>query len=314
MNERELRQAIEAVRAGALPRRQFIERLVGLGLTAPMAAGLLSHAGVAQAQAAAVYKPTKRGGGGTLKMLMWQGPTLLNPHFASGAKDQEGSRPFYEGLIRYDADGELQPVLAAEVPSRANGGLAADGRSVVWKLKPGVQWHDGKPFTADDVVFNWRYASDAATSAWTVGQYDNVKAIEKIDALTVRTVFEKPMPVWYQHGYPLLIPRHLFEPYLGAKSREAPNNLKPVGTGPYRFTEFKPGDLVRGELNPAYHMPNRPHFDSFELKGGGDAVSAARTRAADRRVRLRLEPAGRRRGAQAAGGRRQGPAGVFTGW
>ena len=74
-----------------------------------------------------------------------------------------------------------------------------------------------------------------------------------------------------------LIPRHLFESFRGAKSREAPNNLKPVGTGPYRFVEFKPGDLVRGELNPSYHMHNRPHFDSFELKGGGDAVSAART-------------------------------------
>src|SRR4029079_17559076 len=59
-------------------------------------------------------------------------------------------------------------------------------------------------------------------------------------------------------------------------SRDAPNNLKPVGTGPYRFTEFKPGDMVRGEINNNYHAPNRPHFDSLEMKGGGDAVSAAR--------------------------------------
>src|SRR4029079_16722363 len=59
-------------------------------------------------------------------------------------------------------------------------------------------------------------------------------------------------------------------------SRDAPNNLKPVGTGPYRFTEFKPGDMVRGEINNNYHAPNRPHFDSIEVKGGGDAVSAAR--------------------------------------
>jgi peptide/nickel transport system substrate-binding protein len=63
---------------------------------------------------------------------------------------------------------------------------------------------------------------------------------------------------------------------MGGKSREAPTNLKPVGTGPYKFKDFKPGDMVMGEINPNYHMPNRPYFDSFEMKGGGDAVSAAR--------------------------------------
>jgi peptide/nickel transport system substrate-binding protein len=68
----------------------------------------------------------------------------------------------------------------------------------------------------------------------------------------------------------------LFEPYRGANSRDAPANLKPVGTGPYRFVEFKPGDLIRGERNPSYHVANRPYFDTIEMKGGGDAVSAAR--------------------------------------
>ena len=62
-------------------------------------------------------------------------------------------------------DGNLKLVLAAEIPSIQNGGLAADGKSVTWKLKPGVKWHDGKPFTADDVVFNWEYARDPATAS-----------------------------------------------------------------------------------------------------------------------------------------------------
>src|SRR5436190_17883429 len=74
----------------------------------------------------------------------------------------------------------------------------------------------------------------------------------------------------------MVIPKHLFEAFKGAKSREAPNNLKPVGTGPYMFVDFKPGDIVLGKLNPNYHMPNRPYFDTIEMKGGGDAVSAAR--------------------------------------
>ncbi len=74
----------------------------------------------------------------------------------------------------------------------------------------------------------------------------------------------------------MIIPKHLFGPYIGGKSRDAPNNLKPVGTGPYKFVDFKPGDIVRGEINQNYHMPNKPHFDSIEMKGGGDATSAAR--------------------------------------
>ena len=105
------------------------------------------------------YKPTKRGGGGALRMLWWQGATLLQPHFANGTKDQEGSRIFYEPLAVWDNDGNLVPILAAEIPTRENGGLAADGKSVTWKLKRGVTWHDGKPFTADDCVFTWEYAS-----------------------------------------------------------------------------------------------------------------------------------------------------------
>ena len=74
----------------------------------------------------------------------------------------------------------------------------------------------------------------------------------------------------------MILPKHLFGPYKGEKSREAPNNLKPVGTGPYRFVDFRPGDIVRAEINPNYHVPNRPFFDTFEMKGGGDAASAAR--------------------------------------
>jgi peptide/nickel transport system substrate-binding protein len=138
MQEQELRQLIEDVRQGALPRRSFIQQMVGLGLTAPMASMMLMHAGVAQAQAKPVYKPTKRGGGGVLRALFWQGPTLLQPHFAQGTKDQEASRVFYEPLAVWDADGNLIPVLAAEVPTAANGGLLPGGKVVRWRLKKGV--------------------------------------------------------------------------------------------------------------------------------------------------------------------------------
>jgi peptide/nickel transport system substrate-binding protein len=261
-----------------MSRRAFVSRMVGLGLTAPFASHLLTQAGMAQTSPQFEYKPIKAGGGGALKTLFWQAPTLLNPHFAVGTKDQEGSRIFYEPLAAWDPEGNLVPVLATEIPEIENGGVAPDGMSVTWKLKKDVVWHDGRPFTADDVVFNWEYAADPATAATTIGSYQDIK-VEKLDPLMVRVHFAKPTPFWAdafvgQRG--MIIPKHLFEAYRGAGSRDAQANLKPVGTGPYRFADFKPGDMVKGERNPSYHLPNRPFFDTIEMKGGGDAVSAAR--------------------------------------
>jgi peptide/nickel transport system substrate-binding protein len=269
---------IDEVKSGRLSRRSFVQAMVALGLTAPMASQMLASAGVAQAQTKLAYKPTKRGGGGALKVLWWQGATLLNPHFAVGTKDQDGSRIFYEPLASWDPDGNLAPVLADEIPTQQNGGVAKDGRSVTWKLKKGVTWHDGKPFTADDCVFTWEFAADPATASVSIGTYKDIK-VDKVDSHTIKVTFAKPTPFWadpFVGVRGMVIPKHMFEAFKGAKSREAPTNLKPVGTGPYRFVDFKPGDIVRGELNPSYHQPNRPYFDTIEMKGGGDAVSAAR--------------------------------------
>jgi len=279
MDEHGLRALVSQVNAGRLSRRRFVQLMVGLGLTAPMAAQMLAAAGVAEAQMKWASNPTKRGGGGLLKTLWWQAPTLLNPHFAVGTKDQDASRIFYEPLASFDPDGNLVPFLAAEIPSRENGGVSKDGRSVTWRLKANVQWHDGKPFTADDLVFNWEYVMDPATAAVTQGSYTNIERIDKPDSHTIKIGFKKPTPFWarpFCSTDGMIIPKHVFEAYKGNKSREAPTNLKPVGTGPYRFADFKPGDIVRGEIHTGYHIPNRPFFDQVEMKGGGDAISAAR--------------------------------------
>src|SRR4051812_14168306 len=278
MDERQLRGLIDRVKAGGLSRRAFVRRLAIVGLTAPMATQLLAHAGVAIAQSRSTYKPTKRGGGGMLKVLWWQGPTLLNPHFAVGTKDQDGSRVFYEPLAGWDSEGNLRPILAETIPGREDGTLAADGKSVIWKLKKGVTWHDGKPFTADDCVFTWEFVRDPASACVTISVYKDV-TVTKVDDHTILVSFKKPTPFWataFVAAEGMVIPKHLFGPYAGAKSRDAPTNLKPVGTGPYKFVDFKPGDVVLGAVNKDYHMPNRPFFDTIEMKGGGDATSAAR--------------------------------------
>ncbi|MEO5732056.1 MAG: ABC transporter substrate-binding protein, partial [Rubrivivax sp.] len=196
MQAHDLQDLIEEVRQGQLPRRRFIQQMVGLGISAPMASMLLMHAGVASAQSAPFpYKPTKRGGGGTLKALWWQGATLLQPHFANGTKYQEGSRIFYEPLASWDGDGNLFAVLAAEIPTRENGGLSADGKTVTWKLKKGVTWHDGKPFTADDCVFNWEFSKDPASATVTSKVYSDI-VVTKVDSHTIKVAFQKPTPFW----------------------------------------------------------------------------------------------------------------------
>jgi peptide/nickel transport system substrate-binding protein len=279
MDEHGLSALVDEVKAGRLPRRRFVHMMAALGLSAPMVARMLAAAGIAEAQAKWTFNPTKRGGGGLLKTLWWQAPTLLNPHFAVGTKDQDASRIFYEPLASFDPDGNLIAFLAAEIPSLQNGGVAKDGRSVTWRLKANVRWHDGKPFTADDLIFNWEYVMDPGTAAVTQGSYTNIERIDKLDSHRVKIVFKKPTPFWadpFCGVRGMIIPKHLFQAYKGDKSREAPTNLKPVGTGAYKFVDFKPGDIVRGELHAGYHVPNRPFFDQVEMKGGGEAISAAR--------------------------------------
>ena len=278
MEERKIRELIERVRVGQLPRRSFVKRMVALGLSAPMASMMLMHEGIAQSQASIPYKPTKRGGGGPLKIIYWQAAVHLNPHYAGGTKDQDASRIFYEPLAGWDSEGNLVPQLAVEIPSRQNGGVAADGKSVTWKLKRGVTWHDGKPFTADDVVFTAAYAADPAAAMITVSIYKDIK-VEKIDSHTVKVSYPKAVPFWAEAlvgSTGAILPKHVFEPFMGAKSRENPANTKPVGTGPYKIVDFKPGDTLRAEAYAGYHVPNQPFFDTLEIKGGGDATSAAR--------------------------------------
>ncbi len=278
MNERNILSLIGKVKSGAISRRAFVDRMVAAGLTGPIAGMLLMHHGVANSQAAPAYKPTKRGGGGTLKLIYWQAAVHLNPHYAGGTKDQDASRIFYEPLAGWDTEGNLIPCLAAEIPSRQNGGVSADGKSVTWKLKRGVTWHDGKPFSADDVVFTAAYAGDPAASMTTIGTYKDIK-VTKVDSHTVRVDYPKPTPFWAEAlvgSVGPILPKHVFEGFMGAKSRENPANTKPVGTGPYKIVDFKPGDTLRAEANTSYHVPNQPFFDALEIKGGGDALSAAR--------------------------------------
>ena len=142
-----------------------------------------------------------------------------------------------------------------------------------------MTWHDGQPFTADDVVFTWQYVSDPNSAAVSLGTYLPIDFVEKLGELEVRVTFKEPTLNWsspWSNNNGMILPRHVFEPYKGKEARNAPANLKPVGTNAYKLVEFRPDDIVLAEINPHYHIENRPFFDRIELKGGGDAAGAAR--------------------------------------
>jgi peptide/nickel transport system substrate-binding protein len=289
LEEHELREWVRRVATGEASRRQFIRTMLGLGLSGPLIAEMIATCAPAAAQGTRVaqqtFTPTRRGGGGKLRLLWWAAPTMLNPHLTGSPKDQDAARLVLEPLISIDSEGAFIPILAAELPSFDNGERARDGTWVIWRLKPGVVWHDGTPFTADDVVFTWEYVIDPATASVTRSTYENILRIDTLDAHAVRVVFKDPNPVWFDSGRGSILPKHLFAKYTGQHARQAPYNLTPVGTGPYQIVEFKPGDVALYEINPHYHVPNRPFFDTVELKGGT-------SRDPDRNVRFRPEHAG----------------------
>ncbi len=221
-----------------------------------------------------------RGEGDLLRLLVWQAPTILNTHFSQGDKDGLASRLILEPLVNIMSDDTLTPVLAAEIPSLENGGVAEDGMSVTWKLKEGVVWSDGEPFTAEDVKFTWEYATDEATAATTFATYEIITDAQVVDEHTITFSFAEPNPLWFGtfsgSFYGAVLPKHILGDAIGEAARTHEFNLNPVGTGPYKLTEFRPGDTVLYEINENFRDADKPFFSTVELKGGGDATSAAR--------------------------------------
>ncbi|MBI1878256.1 MAG: peptide ABC transporter substrate-binding protein [Chloroflexi bacterium] len=234
----------------------------------------------------------KGGAGDTLRLIYFQAPTIINPHLSPGTKDLSASRVVYEPLASFDKDGQLVPFLATEIPSLENGGVATDGKSVTWKLKQGIKWADGEPFTADDVLFTYEYISNPEVKSTSTAAYKDIAKIEVMDDYRVKIIFKEVNPAWAQPftgPLGMIIPRHIFEAYNGLNAPDAPANLNAVGTGPFKVAEYKKEDLiiVGGaavntikiiyEANPYFREADKPYFSRVELLGGGDATVAAQT-------------------------------------
>ena len=213
-----------------------------------------------------------------LTILYWQAPSLPGPYLSGGYKDRDAGAITLEPLAYYSPGGELVPALAAEIPTIENGGVSPDLLSITWKLKEGVKWSDGSDMTADDVVFTWRYCSDEATGCTAEDAFTGVASVEAVDEHTVRITFEAPTPYPYvafvSTGAPIISGAQ-FADCVGVAAANCEANTAPLGTGPYRITSFTVDQEAMYERNPHYRG-EKPYFDRVVLKGGGDAVSAAK--------------------------------------
>jgi peptide/nickel transport system substrate-binding protein len=219
--------------------------------------------------------------GDTLTILYWQAVSTMNNYLSGGTKDFHASSLVLEPLAHYDENGTMVPALAVDIPTVDNGGVSADLTTITWKLKDGVVWSDGTPFTADDVVFTWQYCTNPDTGCSTVTSFDGVSNVEAVDPLTVKITFDSPKPFPYAPfvgNETEIIQKAQFADCVGAKAQECTEqNFNPIGTGPFMVEEFKANDVVTFVANPKYREPGKPYFQRVIFKGGGDAEAAARS-------------------------------------
>jgi len=221
----------------------------------------------------------QRGSSGNVNVLYWQAPSILNPYLSGGTKDIESASLILEPLIKFNQNGEMIPALVESVPTVANGGFAADFKTITYKLRAGLRWSDGSPVTSSDVVFSYEYCTGIKGCA-KANTFTPVDKIVAVDALTTRITFKaaKPYPYDVFGGASTpIIQRAQFKDCLGDKAPTCTKeNFNPVGTGPFMVKEFRPNDVIQMVANPNYRDPAKPAFATLTLKGGGDAAAAGR--------------------------------------
>jgi peptide/nickel transport system substrate-binding protein len=180
----------------------------------------------------------------------------LNPHLATAITLGNLSSLTMAYLARYDHDNRPAPELATEIPTQKNGGISKDGRAITWHLRRGVKWSDGEPFDADDVVWSTNAVNNPANNEVGRDGWDLITKIDEPDKYTVVYHLKKPyaayLPTFFASAgaNPCILPKHLLASLPNINT--APYNSKPVGIGPFRYTEWVRGDHVTLEANPYY--------------------------------------------------------------
>ncbi|MBT9384297.1 peptide ABC transporter substrate-binding protein [Pseudooceanicola sp. CBS1P-1] len=201
---------------------------------------------------------------GQLTLAFSQEPTVFNPLMPHIEVDEGVYYAVFDPLFDFDPDGNFFPILVAEVPTVANGGISADGLQWKVKLKPGVTWHDGTPFTAEDVKFSLELTMDPDFRSFRSTGYkfmQNITAVSDTELTWEMSEPFAPMAAILASTY--IIPKHAFDGV--ADKNTAPFNNAPIGTGPFKFKQRMAGDHIEFEANTDYHMDG-PYLKTLIIK------------------------------------------------
>lgn len=205
--------------------------------------------------------------GGQLVYGSMQEPNTLNPLLSDLLSTAEVGSLIFSGLVVTDEKGAWQPDLAAEVPSLQNGGISRDGLTITYRLRQGVTWHDGRPFTAEDVRFTWQVIMNRKVNIVNREGYEKIASITTPDPSTVVVRFKE----YYAPAlrlFTVILPKHALE--TSADINKAQFNRAPIGTGPFKFKEWRLAEEIILEANPQYFR-GKPKLDAIVYRVIPDA-------------------------------------------
>ncbi|QNO15691.1 hypothetical protein HYG86_13340 [Alkalicella caledoniensis] len=216
--------------------------------------------------------------GGRFRWGVGSDPALMNPILYQDATSGQFIDRMFEGLMRYDENLERQPLLADSWD------FSDDFLEITFYLKQGVKWHDGEPFTADDVEFTFKTMMHPDYPGVRASMFSTLEDVIVIDEHTVKfTLKEEFGPVMNNLGF-AIIPKHIFSvdadgnPQAIADLMDHPNNYdNVVGTGPWKWNEWKTGEYISFTRNENYHQDGLPYFEEFiiNIYGGLEAMMMA---------------------------------------
>jgi peptide/nickel transport system substrate-binding protein len=228
---------------------------------------------------AAACSRTSGGGRGNGSLHSWTDPNLLraaiagspntlNPILSTQTIEAQAESLVLDPLVATDPDGHDVPILAARVPTQENGDISMDGRSITYRLRHGVVWQDGAPFSSRDVQFTWQAIMNPRTFASTRHGYDQVTRVDTPDAYTaifrLKRPFAPAVHTFFAHSdSPMeILPQHLLARY--PNLNQIPFNAAPIGTGPYKVRRWYRGDRIEYVANDRYFL-GKPHIARIVL-------------------------------------------------
>ncbi len=193
---------------------------------------------------------------GLLRIVNLSDPDSLNPIVGNQQIDADLAYLWGGYLFNFSDTNTFVPELATQLPTLENGGISHDGKTIVYHLRPGVAWHDGKPFGADDVIFTWHAILNKKNNVGSTVGYDVVTGIDKRDDHTIvvhlKNAYAPFTSTFFTasgNPYPVL-PKHLLASF--SDINRVAYNSKPIGTGPFMLDRWQRGSKIVFRANPHY--------------------------------------------------------------